>query len=261
MPSAIGRAISLGLAKPGALPSLRRSFFCGEALPGDTAAQWALAAPGGPVINTYGPTENTVAFTWHVFDPARDTGAVVPIGVGLPGCTVELVDEEIVHSGPQVFGGYLDDASENAAKLSTGPDGARRFRTGDRAERDADGTLHFRGRFDWQVKVRGHRVEVDEVEGALRAETGKGLAAVVPVDEEMPGTYRTLHAFIERGSAGEGLRARLSQRLPPYMVPHAVTELADFPLNSSGKIDRLLLRRMAEGGDEGATEGRAGPAA
>ena len=213
----------------------------------DIASAWQRAAPDGEVVNLYGPTETTMTFTHHRFDPARDTGTAVPIGRPLPGCEVALVDGEIVHSGPQVFAGYLDNPEENAAKLSVRADGTRSFRTGDRAEAEADGTLVFRGRSDWQIKVRGHRVEVDEVEVALRAATGKGVAAVVPVGEALPGAYDDLHAFVERGAADETLKARLAERLPPYMVPRHVTELDDFPRNASGKIDRLALRRMAEG--------------
>ena len=107
VPSAAGRSLSLGLLKEGSMPSLRRSFFVGESLPPDIAAAWLRATPNGELINIYGPTETTMTCTWHRFDPARDTSPVVPIGRPLAGCEVTLVDGEIVHAGPQVFGGYL----------------------------------------------------------------------------------------------------------------------------------------------------------
>lgn len=245
VPSSVGRALSLGLVKEGSMPSLRRSVFSGESLPRDLALTWTRAAPNGEVLNLYGPTETTMTFTLHRFDPEGDIDTVVPVGRPLPGCDLELVDGEIVHSGPQVFGGYLDNAEENAARLSVRPDGTRRFRTGDRGEMDADGVLHFRGRFDWQVKIRGHRVEMEEVVGALRAVSGKGVAAVVPVGEVTPGSYEDLHAFIERGGMTDGLKAGLAELLPSYMVPRHVTELSEFPFNANGKIDRAALARLA----------------
>lgn len=278
VPSAAARAHTLGLLKEGGLPSLRRSFFCGEVLPTDIAALWHRTAPNSRVLNIYGPTETTVISTWHDFDPQTDTRTSVPVGRTLPRIALDLVpvgedaevrdfvedggesgeeEGEIVIGGPQVFYGYLGNAEETAKRLRVGPDGARRYHTGDRGRRLPDGTLLFLGRLDWQVKLRGHRIETDEVEYALRAASGSALVAAVPTGETVPGSFEDLHAFVQ-GEVPADMRERLAERLPSYMRPATVRGLREFPRNANGKIDRNALARLAleEPQDAEAPQGR-----
>ncbi|MGR3723712.1 AMP-binding protein [Abyssibius alkaniclasticus] len=244
VPSAAGRALSLGLLKPGSMPSLRRSFFCGEALPSDTAKAWQAAASNATLFNLYGPTEATIAITWHELDPGRVYGSTIPIGKPFASSSVRIdADGELQLGGPQVFHGYLDSPAETAAKLDISDIEIRWYKTGDRARFLEDGNIAFDGRLDWQVKVRGHRVEIEEVEFAIREVTRTGLAAVVGIEQLAPGSYGGLKAFVETGVDLAALQKALALRLPSYMVPQKYAAIDQFPQNANGKIDRLALAR------------------
>ncbi len=247
VPSSAARAVSLGLLKENAMPSLKRSFFCGEALPSDVALAWAKAAPNAPVYNIYGPTEATIAFSWHKFDRAKDHSAIVPIGIPLAGLAMRLSSEgEIELGGPQVFAGYLGNPEETAEKLYLGEDGLNWYKTGDRGAGSATTGFSFEGRLDWQVKIRGNRIETGEVEHAIRQAVAAGLVAVVPAGQIGPGSYDDLCVFADIEVDAAQLRKQLSSTLPQYMIPEYFFTLASFPYNSNGKIDRIKLVEMAE---------------
>ncbi len=247
VPSSAARSVSLGLLKENAMPSLKRSFFCGEALPSDVALAWSRAAPNAPVYNIYGPTEATIAFSWHLFDTTKDMAASVPIGTPLPGLKMRLSsDGEIELGGPQVFAGYLGNPDETANKLYVGDDGVTWYRTGDRGAGTPQTGFDFAGRLDWQVKIRGNRIETGEVEHAIRQSVAAGLVAVVPVDQVLPGSYDNLCAFIDIEIDQQQLRAQLSSKIPQYMVPEHCFTLARFPYNSNGKVDRIKLVEIAQ---------------
>ncbi len=248
VPSVIARASALGMLKPGAMPALTRSFFCGEALPADMAALWQAAAPDTVIYNMYGPTEATIALTWHRFDPETDSQhTITPIGTALPGSQVRLAaDGEIELGGPQVFHGYLGAPKPIDTYLTTDPDGTRWYKTGDLGEADPDGRLHFKGRKDWQVKLRGYRVEIEEVESVIRKHLGSALVAVVPVGAVSGTSYDRLCAFVPPKTDPAALKSALAEALPDYMVPSDFVELGDFPRNPNGKIDRNALMAIAE---------------
>lgn len=251
VPSVIARANALGMLKENVMPGLKRSFFCGEALPSDMAAAWAAAAPNSSVYNLYGPTEATIALSWHRFDKNVDHEPVVPIGKALPGSKMRLAEDgEIELGGPQVFHGYLGDPQKIETYLETDEDGTRWYKTGDIGHLSDSGVVHFKGRKDWQVKVRGNRVEVEGVEAAIRKITGSSLVAVVPVDEVSKSSFDKLCAFVEPSVDIQNLKTALGEILPGYMVPSLMFELADFPKNANGKIDRNTLVSLAEKGNE-----------
>ncbi len=179
VPSVATFMARMKLLHAGTFPSLRLTFFCGEPLLGSVAAQWQQAAPSSRVVNMYGPTEATVMCTGEDFEPGcAMTRDIVAIGRPFDGmkaavCSPELKwleDEtrgELLLSGPQLALGYFDDPKSTEAKF-VNIDGKRWYKTGDLALRDRDGIFHYLGRIDNQVKVRGYRVELEDVESHLR---------------------------------------------------------------------------------------------
>lgn len=231
---------------PGAMPTLRHAFFCGEALHQGTVRAFARAAPAAAIVNLYGPTETTIAVTAYQVPVinAADTG-IVPIGRPFPGHRHRLVEEELWISGPQVSPGYAGDAEATDRAFVTGPDGVRWYRTGDRARMGTDDVLHFRGRIDDQVKVRGHRVEPAEVDAAVRTFPGAGHCLTVP--SEGTGTTRLI-TFIDGPCESTRLLQHLREQLPAHMVPERIVQLPELPLNAHGKVDREQLKRLAAHG-------------
>jgi D-alanine--poly(phosphoribitol) ligase subunit 1 len=241
------------------LPRLRRFLFCGETLAPEVAAQLLDRFPQARVWNTYGPTETTVAVTSVRVD--REVLArysPLPIGRPMPGSRIALLDDDgrevpdgergqIVIAGPSVSPGYLGrpDLTERAFFVL---DGRRAYRTGDWG-RYRDGLLFFEGRMDGQIKLHGYRIELADVEANLRALPGVRDAVVLPVLRN--GAADSLAAFVilnERPAGSDfqtanGLRTRLGERLPAYMLPRKFHVLDSFPMNANGKADR---RQLAE---------------
>ena len=260
VPSVIAILSRLRQLEPGAFPSLRVSVFIGEALPTAAARAWQAAAPTGVVDNHYGPTEATVACTWQrVSEPVRETPGrgSVAIGRAYAGMEVALVDAggrfladgetgELALHGPQLADGYLGDPARTTERFPVLDHPrlgrSRWYRTGDVGMRDADGVLHWLGRTDHQVKVLGHRVELEDLEAHLRAASGSD--AVAAVAWPLTGGAATgLVAFVCGAEASpEEIRERLRESLPPYMVPRRVVVVDAMPLSSTGKVDRHALR-------------------
>ena len=264
VPSVVSFAQRMRGLKPGCMPTLRKSGFIGEPLTLQQAHAWQAAAPNSRIVNIYGPTELTISCTEYTLpaDPAdwpNPANGTVPIGLGYPDMEyVVLGDDgrpaaegELCFRGSQRFDGYVDPANNVGRFLrfdgtaAVDYDGATPltdehwYRTGDRV-RHLDGQLIHLGRLDHQVKVRGYRVELGEIEAALRDEPGVRDAVVLP----MPGVDGEVE--LEAVCTGdvsdtkERLKA-LRSRLPSYMVPRAVTVLDELPLNQNGKIDRKVL--------------------
>ena len=253
----------LGALKPDAFPSLRWSLFCGEALPAEVAGAWAAAAPNSTVENLYGPTEATIfctAYRWEPeHSPAECELGIVPIGLPLPGMSAVVVDAglqevasgaegELLVSGPQVSLGYLDDlerTTEAFVELA-GKDGVH-YRTGDRVRRPIDrAPIVFLGRLDHQVKILGHRVELGEVEAALRASANSQSAVALAWPRTTSGAAGIV-AFVQGTTMdGAAIRAAVAELLPSYMVPRDVRILDELPLTANGKIDREALVQTLE---------------
>lgn len=233
--------------KPDAFPTVRHVFFCGEGLPYDTVRNFASAAPNAMLTNLYGPTEATIAITSHDMDRAElDRQGLVPIGKPFPGHKAIIEDEELCFCGPQITNGYLGLPEANAANFSdiTGS-GERWYRTGDRVRIDPDGTMHYLGRIDHQLKVAGHRVEPGEVDALLTPLLAGGRAITVPVDEA--GAVR-LVTFIDVPSDTTALLSHCRAHLPPYMVPERILVQEHLPLTPHGKTDRHQLIVIAQHG-------------
>jgi amino acid adenylation domain-containing protein len=249
----------LGMLKANAFPSLRVTLFCGEALPLATAAAWQRAAPTSIIENFYGPTEATIAITTHRFHDgvANDTG-VVPIGRAFDGQATAVVDDqlravpagqpgELCLSGSQLARGYWADATTTAAKFLALPDlGGRWYRTGDLVREDPVHGLMFLGRIDHQVKIRGHRVELSEIEHQLRVAMGTDDVAAIGWPVSVAGAEGII-AFASGTSVSQDeVLAHCRRTLAPVMVPNEIHVLARLPTNDNGKIDRRELRRIRE---------------
>jgi amino acid adenylation domain-containing protein len=236
---------------PGALPDLAVLTVAGEPCPAELVRRWAT--PRRRLVNAYGPTEAAIVSTIAILPP----GEPVVIGRPLANYRVHVLDPrlrptpvgvagEVYLAGRGVARGYLNRPGLTAERFTAdpfGPPGTRMYRTGDLAKVDAEGRIHFLGRTDGQVKLRGFRLELGEVEAALAGHPRVAAAAaalrgrpedpvlvgyVVPADPADPPTH------------GE-LRGLLADRLPGYMVPGAFVLLAELPTSSAGKTDRVKL--------------------
>ncbi|MEV4647997.1 AMP-binding protein [Saccharopolyspora sp. NPDC049357] len=250
VPSLISFAERLGTLRPGAMPTLRCSIFGGEAVPLEALRSWKRAAPNSDVEVLYGPTELTIACTGYRLPrevsgwPSTPNG-VAPIGECFPSLEFRVLDPsgrpatrgELCVRGPQRFAGYLDPA-DDAGRFAPGG----WYRTGDLVTVE-DGVLLHLGRTDQQVKVRGHRIELGEVEAALRAlpSVRDAIVLAVPTEGEPE-----LAAAVGGDCDPDALQAGLRDRLPPYMLPRRITVLDRLPLNANGKLDRRALRTELE---------------
>jgi amino acid adenylation domain-containing protein len=237
----------LRLLKPGAFPTLHTACFCGEPLPLRLAEAFQGATPNARLFNLYGPTETTIAIMGYRLprEAPKDRRGIVSIGRPFPAANARVTDEgELLIGGPQLAEGYWRDAERTATSFITDTDGVPRYRTGDRVEHDADGDLYFVERLDDQVKVRGHRVELQEVAHVLREASGAAFVEVLPhpVSE---GMALGLHAFLplDQEAAAARLRDACARALPEAVRP-ALHFIEALPLNASGKADRAALRAL-----------------
>lgn len=255
-PSLASNMQMLNVLKKGTFPSLRLSWFCGEALPAELAHAWSEAAPASSVYNVYGPTETTIFVTSYRYEPDKSpTTGVVPIGDVLPGLDYLVIDDgrpatgigELWLSGDQIVPGYWNRPDATAASFVKRPGSERMwYRTGDLARVDDRFGLMFHGRIDRQVKMRGNRVELQEIESTVRRAVGCATVAVIPVFSENQICTR-LVAFCDKMDGGEAAAKKACAReLPPYMIPEEFIELDRFPHNSNGKLDyKELSDRVA----------------
>ncbi len=241
-------------------------LFGGEALSHDLVARVFQLNPDCRLINHYGPTETTVgSLTYDIERSANHSSLTVPIGKPIANTRVYVLDGalqpqpigvagELYIGGAGVAAGYLNQAAETAARFIIDPfsvtPGERLYRTGDLARCLPDGNIEFLGRVDTQVKVRGFRVELGEIEAALSAHplirqavvcaTVSGAAGALPV-----APAQQLVAYIvpaeARAPSADILRDFLKLRLPDYMVPSVFVSLPALPLTANGKVDRKAL--------------------
>ena len=227
-------------------PSLRM-LAGGEPLPADLATR--LTANGGTLWNLYGPTETTIWSALSRISP----GGKVTIGAPIANTELHVVDShgqlcapgqlgELLIGGDGLATGYFDQPDLTAQAFQTTTIAGRSLRlyhTGDLAMRAADGSLHLMGRRDAQIKLRGFRIELAEIEGRLRAEPGVTAAAVAL--KTGPGGQNRLVGYIVGSANTAALAAALARHLPDYMVPTLWQSLDALPQTANGKLDRKAL--------------------
>ncbi|MBD0692123.1 non-ribosomal peptide synthetase [Streptomyces sp. CBMA123] len=229
----------------------------GERLPARALAGLTEATT---VLNAYGVTEATVTSTVHQVTAADvDADGEIPLGTELDGVRLHVLDEtlrplpygcvgELAVSGDLLAEGYIGLPEPTAARFVTVPalGGARVYRTGDRGYRDTEGRLCFLGRADNQVKLRGHRIELEEIEAAASAELGGRSCAVVLHTD--PQTGPRLVGFLEGAERPDqtALHAALARRLPGGLVPASWTAVEAMPTLPGGKPDRAALARLVQ---------------
>jgi amino acid adenylation domain-containing protein len=257
-------AALLSASQPASVLPKRRLVLGGEALSWRLIEQLRELAPTCQIFNHYGPTETTVgAMTRQVNLFERDPFAkTVPLGRPLPNSEAHvlvqlqpapvLVMGELYIGGEGVARGYLNRPELTAERFIPNPfssqPGARIYKTGDRVRRLPDGHLEFSGRVDHQVKVRGYRVELGDIEAAL-ASHPMLRDSVVVATEEGKGSNKLIAYVVGRGPQGPGnpeLRDYLKERLPEYMVPAVFVSLESLPLTANGKVDRHALPNPEE---------------
>ncbi|GHE93986.1 non-ribosomal peptide synthetase [Streptomyces fumanus] len=243
-----------------ALDEVRVVTITGEELRPALVSKIRAAFPRADIYNMYGQTENILA-TFHLVTPADELESVVPVGRALPGREVMLrtADGDEVADGELgevwvrsrfLSPGYLNNPELTAAAFFPDPHGepgVQIYRTGDLARRTADGELVFHRRVDHQVKIRGVRVELSEIEAALLDVPGIVHAGVVvrEVDEERSQLVAYVQLSDGADVSPDQLKAALAQRLPRNMVPARFVVLDEMPLTTSGKIDRKRLPALA----------------
>jgi len=250
------------------VPSLRLINLGGEMCPQALVDKWALPDSGRQIFNTYGPTEATVSASLAQLH----AGQPVTIGQALPNyglLVIQVIEPESIVggqvpplqilpqgevgelciTGPGVAAGYLGRPELTAEKFLPNPWGqgeheARLYRTGDLARIDEQGQVHCLGRADDQIKIRGFRVELGEIEAALAEQAGVGTTAVLLRQDD--GLDQLVAFFVpaEPAPVISHLRQALADRLPPYMVPARFEALAAMPRLPSGKIDRKALKAL-----------------
>jgi amino acid adenylation domain-containing protein len=258
VPSVITIAERTRALRPNSLPDLRWSMFSGEQLTYQQVAAWRVAAPDSVIENNYGPSELAGVCARYRLpaDPAdwpRTENGTVPIGAVYPHLDSVVLDAarrpategELCVRGGQRFAGYVSE-SDNAGRFLRGepgrpfepvtgrPQPRDWYRTGDRVRLEHGELVHV-GRVDRQVKLRGYRVELDEVEAAVRAHAAVTEVAVLVVDHQ-------LHAYYLGDEVPPAeLKEVTGQRVPTYMVPTTWRCVPEFPRTASGKLDRAAL--------------------
>lgn len=263
---------SLDADSVAACRTLRRVFCSGEALPTELCREWERLT-GAPLHNLYGPTEAAVDVSWYPAcgpELAAVTGSSVPIGWPVWNTGLRILDAamrpvppgvagDLYLTGIQLAQGYLGRPDLTASRFIADPfaPGERMYRTGDVARWLANGAVEYLGRSDDQLKIRGQRIELGEIDRVMSAlpDVAQAVshACVFNQAAATGGDARQLVGYLVSESGlpldTAALKARLAEQLPPHMVPVVLMQLPDLPLSANGKLDRKALPLPTLGGE------------
>ena len=241
-----------------AMKSLRYCLAGGDVVSAEYVKRFTEAYPQSTFINGYGPTENTTFSSCHLVQHGDEIGQSVSIGQPIGNSTCYVLNDnmqpvavgvpgELYVGGMGVAGYYQNQAAMTAERFVPDPfgsPGSRLYRTGDLVRLNMKGQIDFIGRRDEQVKVRGYRIELDEVNQAL--ESLEGVAhSVASVCSDAQGHKRLVAYIVSQVTETQSILQQLQQRLPPYMVPAKLVRLDRLPLTNNGKIDRRALPEVS----------------
>ncbi|HCI6197225.1 TPA: enterobactin non-ribosomal peptide synthetase EntF [Klebsiella variicola subsp. variicola] len=263
---------SLDADSVAACRTLRRVFCSGEALPTELCREWERLT-GAPLHNLYGPTEAAVDVSWYPAcgpELAAVTGSSVPIGWPVWNTGLRILDAamrpvppgvagDLYLTGIQLAQGYLGRPDLTASRFIADPfaPGERMYRTGDVARWLTNGAVEYLGRSDDQLKIRGQRIELGEIDrvmsGLPDVAQAVSHACVFNQAAATGGDARQLVGYLVSDSGlpldTAALKARLAEQLPPHMVPVVLMQLAELPLSANGKLDRKALPLPTLGGE------------
>lgn len=234
--------------------NIRMIMFSGEVMPDKELEKWMKAFPDATYVNLYGPTEITCHCTYHMFNKDNKPEIGMPLGEAFPGRQVFLVDDEmrlitepgkkgeIFVSGNSLARGYynMPELTEESfiEYRADGRSFGRTYKTGDIGYYGDDGMLRFSGRKDFQIKVMGHRIELEEIELAVSSlEEVNRCCCVI-------NKKRKLYAYFAGNIEPQSLHMRLKTMLPDYMIPAKLIRVQEMPMNKNGKIDRKYFANM-----------------
>ncbi|WP_256814651.1 MULTISPECIES: amino acid adenylation domain-containing protein [Pseudomonas] len=261
----LGKLIETGARLEGIrLDALRYLFWGGEALGSALYGQIREVAPNACSVNFYGTTETPQAMAYHRIDPAADNSRI-PLGKGIDGAQLLVVDDahqlagegqvgEILIRSPYLSEGYWGDAAQTHQRYVPNPFTQAEddvcYRTGDLGSYRADGSVIFLGRGDSQVKIRGHRIELVEIEGVL-ARHPQVKQCVVLADTDGPALKLVAYCVASSPVASLTLREHVASQLPDYMVPALFVMLEAIPITPNGKVDKRALLALRGDTDTG----------
>ena len=266
VPTLIAFMYKMGVLKPNVFPSIKKSIFCGEAIPKYLADAWKIAAPNSSIENLYGPTEATIWLTRYVYEEqdGRDKfhNNNLPIGKPFEDHDVVLIDAddnivegsnrgEIIYRGPQITLGYINDKAKTDAaftKFKWDPKQSIWYRSGDIGCYNLNGLLECLGRKDNQIKLGGRRIEIAEIELSLRPFPLLDDLVVVPLKDKENRVLELVGFTTNIFSAEElkTIKLKSLDYLEAIFFPKRVFEIERFPVNTSGKLDRKSLVEMAK---------------
>ncbi|MFD1773340.1 non-ribosomal peptide synthetase [Paenibacillus rhizophilus] len=259
VPSLFGEFVNSLEDEGYAFPELRWLIFSGEGLPLSSVQKWMdRYGRSTGLANLYGPTEASIDVTYHIISerPGANGELSIPIGKPINGVFIKNLDGqmrevpegemgELWIGGIQLAKGYLHDPEKTRAAFHPNPfpdiPGKFIYRTGDLTVKRADGSYEYHGRIDNQVKLRGFRVELGEIESVLDAHDNIDEAAVIVV-EPVPGQQTLLACLSGKMTDEKEIKDFIGRKLPYYMIPHRLEWLPRLPKNPNGKLDRKALR-------------------
>lgn len=242
-------------------PEVKNCILTGEATHIDLLPEWQKSLPNAQLFNFYGPTESTIYCSSYKCDleNMKEYNGMLAIGKPLQNVTLLVVNEdfketnvnekgELLIGGDQVTEGYLNNELKNRESfISVNRNGRVEifYRSGDMCYRDLEGDIFYCGRYDNQVKIQGFRVELSEIEICVRSQFGINNI-VIPFKNRLGAVE--LELVVEKNLNGEyaTILNHLKSRLPEYMIPVRVSEMNEFPVNSSGKTDRNNIKAQLD---------------
>lgn len=224
-------------------PHMKHFFFCGEILNYKTARQLKDKFPQAKIYNTYGPTEATVAVTSiEIDEKVLKHYSRLPVGTPRPGVTLSLSDEgELLIEGNAVSTGYVNDAEKTKMSFYD-HEGIRGYRTGDKAEYQ-DAQWFINGRIDYQIKMNGYRMELEEIERHLTEIADVHQAVVTPVEKNGKVSYLIASIVTDKTEdAVLEIKEKLREVIPEYMIPRKIIRVNELPMTANGKVDRTKIK-------------------